>query len=70
MRCEFSFFENGQSDNVGDNKTPSAEDDADAREAITRLDTAQAGLLAKGIHQVTVRPGSNSQYLLCRFHKS
>jgi len=70
MRCEFGVFENRQSDNVGDNKTPSDEDDADAREAITRLDSAQAGLLAKGTLQVTVRSGSNSQYLLCRFHKS
>jgi hypothetical protein len=41
MRCEFGVFENGQSDNVGDNKTPSDADVADAREAISGLDSTQ-----------------------------
>ncbi|MFZ1056517.1 MAG: hypothetical protein WAN79_12670, partial [Opitutaceae bacterium] len=35
---------NGQSDNVGDNKTPSDADGADAQEGISKLDSAQAGL--------------------------
>jgi hypothetical protein len=38
MRCEFGVFDNGQSDNVGDNKTPS---DSDARNGISRLDSTQ-----------------------------
>jgi hypothetical protein len=40
MRCEFCVFENEQSDNVGDNKTPSDAEVADAQEDISKLDSA------------------------------
>jgi len=51
MRCEFGVFENRQSDNVGDNKTPSDADDADAQEGISKLDSAQAGLCFEAVLQ-------------------
>jgi hypothetical protein len=52
MRCEFGVFENRQSDNVGDNKTPTDADDADAQEGISKLDSAHAGLRFKAVLQV------------------
>ena len=52
MRCEFGVFENRQSDNVGDNKTPSDADDADAREAISELDSEPAGSRFEAVLQV------------------
>jgi hypothetical protein len=52
MRCSFGVLENRQSDNIGDNKTPSGEDDADARESISKLDPAQAGLRFEAVLQV------------------
>jgi len=42
MRCEFGALENWQSDNVGDNKTPSDENDADSQEGISKLESAPA----------------------------
>ena len=58
MRCEFGVFENRQSDNAGDNKTPSYEDDADAREAISNFDSAQASLRFEAMLQVFPRATS------------
>jgi hypothetical protein len=52
MRCEFGVFENRQSDNVGDNKTPSDADDADAQEGISKLDSEQADSLFEAVLQV------------------
>jgi hypothetical protein len=52
MRCEFGVFENRQSDNVGDNKTPSDEDDADAQEGISKLDSAKPGLRFEAVLQL------------------
>lgn len=52
MRCEFGVFENRQSDNAGDNKTPSDENDADAQEAISKFDSAQASLRFEALLQV------------------
>ncbi len=52
MRCEFGVFENRQSDNVGDNKTPSDADVADAQEGISKLDSAQAALRVEAVLQV------------------
>ena len=48
----FGVLEMGQSDNVGGNKTPSDEDDADAQEGISKLDSAQAGLRFEAVLQV------------------
>jgi hypothetical protein len=56
MRCEFGVFENRQSDNVGDNKTPSDADGADAQEGISKLDSAQAGLRFQAVLQVCPQP--------------
>jgi hypothetical protein len=52
MRREFGVFENRQGDNVGDNKTPSGAEVADAQEGISKLDSAQAGLRFKAVIQV------------------
>jgi hypothetical protein len=58
MRCEFGVFENRQSDNAGDNKTPSDENDADAQEAISKFDSAQASLRFEALLQVCPRATS------------
>ena len=52
MRCEFGVFENKQSDNVGDNKTPSVAEDADAQGSISKLDSAPVGLPFEAVLQV------------------
>jgi hypothetical protein len=52
MRCEFGVFENRQSDNVGDNKTPRYAESADAQEGIRKLDSAHAGLRFKAVLQM------------------
>jgi hypothetical protein len=52
MSCKFGVLENRQSDNVGDNKTPSDADDADAREAISQIDSEEAGLCFEAVLQV------------------
>jgi hypothetical protein len=52
MRCEFGVLENRQSANVGDNKTPSDEDDADAQVGISELDSEPAGSRFEAVLQV------------------
>jgi len=59
MRCGFCVFENGQSDNVGDNKTPSDAEAAEAQETISKLDSAGRARQVRGWGSVYSNKRSN-----------